>query len=57
MERMDTIISRLEERLANAVIDAERSHDIAMNSYGAGYDCGVVDTLRTILTDITGALH
>lgn len=51
------IVDSLRERLANALIDAERSHDTAMNSYGAGYDRGVVDTLKAILTDITSVDH
>lgn len=48
------IIKRLRERLADAKIDANESHKLAMNSYGAGYDAGVVYTLEEILTEITG---
>ena len=48
-----SILSGIRERLANAMIDAARSHDKDPNSYGAGYDAGSVDALRAILADIT----
>ena len=50
-----SILSGIRERLANAMIDAARSHDQDQTSYAAGYDAGSVDALRAILADITGS--
>lgn len=39
----------IEERLPRAREEADASHRIAMNSYGAGYDCGYRDALEELL--------
>ena len=52
---VESILNGIRERLANACIDAARSHDKAPTSYAAGYDAGSVDALRAILADITGS--
>ena len=51
-------ISELRERLDEALVSANEnaadSHKVAMNSYGAGFDCGWRDALRAILNTING---
>lgn len=39
----------LKYELKDAEEEAVDSHDLAMNSYGAGYDRGYVDWLKTAL--------
>lgn len=53
-QTLDSIVLYIRDRLIDAKIDANESHKLAMNSYGAGYDAGVVYALEEILTEITG---
>jgi hypothetical protein len=45
---------KLDERLVVANQEAADSHRVAMNSYGAGYDCGYRDALKQCLNTING---
>jgi hypothetical protein len=42
------ILADLDDRIKNVAEEAEESHSISMNSYGAGYDAGFVAALREI---------
>jgi len=46
--------ARLDEAMVQANRDAKDSHSVAPNSYGAGYDCGWRDALKTVLNTING---
>ncbi len=48
------LYERLNERIVEANQDAKESHKMAMNSYGAGYDCGWRDALNVVLNTING---
>lgn len=52
---VDELLVKLRERLADAEQDADSSHATAMNSYGAGFDAGVVAVLTAIITDMDGS--
>lgn len=45
---------KLDEILVLAHQEAAESHKVAMNSYGAGYDCGYRDALVQVLNTING---
>lgn len=51
-------ISDLRVKLDDALVQAEQdmkdSHKLSPNSYGAGYDCGWRDALKTVLNTING---
>ena len=51
---VNRILDSIRDRLEAAKRQADLSHKIAMNSYGAGYDRGVVDTLREIRNELLG---
>jgi len=50
----EEIILELQERIIQAKAESAESHKIAMNSYGAGYDCGFLEGLCTALTLFQG---
>jgi hypothetical protein len=54
MTRIEEVREWLDDRLPQANQEAAESHKVAMNSYGAGYDCGYRDALKEVLNLING---
>lgn len=48
------LLAWLADELPRAREDAADSHEVAMNSYGAGYDCGFKDALERVLNFVNG---
>lgn len=51
---MGRIIESLRDRISDAERDSAESHNIAVNSYGAGYDLGFLAALKEVLNEIIG---
>lgn len=54
MITIDDILVFLDERLATAKSDWEESHEVAPNSYGAGYDRGYLDAIKEFRKFVNG---